>query len=203
MSAIPTTSVTLLKDLSDDATSVRWTEFHDKYADSMRAFMRSHYPAIEAEDVLQETFAALVNCLPRYQYVPDEHGHFRNYLLGIVKHKAEDARRRQAKDSVVKAELAEEEARRSASASSRQAASRAEDAAWEKSVMEAALEQLLADDSISAATREVFRHVALMHEKPADVARAFGIMRNNVDQIKARLIARLKNLVREMSAARG
>ena len=79
----------------------------------------------------------------------------------------------------------------------------AEDEAWGKTVMEAALEQLLADNSISAATREVFRHVVLMHEKPADVARAFGITRNNVDQIKARLIARLKNLVRDMSAARG
>ena len=200
MSTIPKTSVTLLKDLSDDATSVRWTEFHDKYAESMRAFMRSNYPTIEAEDVLQEAFIALVNCLPRYQYVPDEHGHFHNYLLGIVKHKAEDVRRRQAKEAVIKTDLAEEEARRPLMF--RNAANRAEDESWEKSVMEAALDQLLADSSISAATREVFRHVALMHEKPADVARAFGITRNNVDQIKARLIARLKDLVRAMSAAR-
>jgi len=200
MATIPKTSVTLLKDLSDDATSVRWTEFHNKYAEPMRAFMRANYPTIEADDVLQEAFVALVNCLPRYQYVPDEHGHFHNYLLGIVKHKAEDARRRQAKEAVIKTALAEEEATRPATF--QQTADHEEDEAWGKSVMEAALDQLLADDSISAATREVFRHVALMHEKPADVARAFGITRNNVDQIKARLIARLKDLVRDMSAAR-
>ena len=86
---------------------------------------------------------------------------------------------------------------------SQQTVNHAEDEAWQESVMEAALAQLLADDSISAATREVFRHVVLMHEKPADVARAFGITRNNVDQIKARLIVRLKGLIRDMSAARG
>ena len=201
MANIPKTSVTLLKDISDNATSVRWTEFHNKYAESMRAFMRSNYPNIEAEDVLQEAFAALVNCLPRYQYVPDEHGHFRNYLLGIVKHKAEDVCRRQAREKKLKADIAEDGTIRPASFP--QPANHAEDETWRKSVMEAALDQLLADDSISAAKREVFRHVVLNHEKPADVARAFGITRNNVDQIKARLLTRLKGLVRNMSAARG
>lgn len=201
MANIPKTSVTLLKDIADDTTSARWTEFHEKYAEPMRAFMRSHYPTVEAEDVLQEAFVALMNCLPRYQYVPDEHGHFSNYLLGIVKHKAEDVRRRQAKEAVIKTQLAEEEATRPVA--SQQTVNHAEDEAWQESVMEAALAQLLADDSISAATREVFRHVVLMHEKPADVARAFGITRNNVDQIKARLIVRLKGLIRDMSAARG
>ena len=63
------------------------------------------------------------------------------------------------------------------------------------------MEQLLADDSIALTTREVFRHVALMHEPPLDVARQFGITRNNVDQIKARLIARLKDLITSMTAA--
>ena len=66
---------------------------------------------------------------------------------------------------------------------------------------EAALEQLLADDSIALTTREVFRHVALMHESPVKVASQFGITRNNVDQIKARLIARLKDLVAGMTGA--
>ena len=66
--------------------------------------------------------------------------------------------------------------------------------------MEAAVEQLMSDPKISPATREVFRHVALMHEKPEDVARQFGISRNNVDQIKNRMIGRLADMVRAMTA---
>lgn len=199
MPAIPQTSVTLLKDLSGDATSVRWTEFYNKYAGGLRAFLQAHYPAIEADDVIQETFVALVKCLPRYQYVPDVYGHFHNYLIGIAKHKAEDACRRQAAHAALKSKLEDEGAEQTPPL--RQADDDAE-AAWRNAAKEAALEQLLADNSIALITREVFRHVALMHEPPVKVASQFGITRNNVDQIKARLIARLKDLVTGMTAAR-
>ena len=198
MPAIPQTSVTLLKDLSGDATSVRWTEFYNKYAGGLRAFLQTHYPAVAADDVIQETFVALVKCLPRYQYVPDVHGHFHNYLIGIAKHKAEDACRRQAAHTALKSKLENEGDERTNSL--RQADDGAE-AAWRNAAKEAALEQLLADDSIALTTREVFRHVALMHESPVKVAGQFGITRNNVDQIKARLIARLKDLVAGMTGA--
>ena len=77
----------------------------------------------------------------------------------------------------------------------------AEEAAWQNNTKEAALQQLLADSSILPSTREIFRHVAVMHEKPADVASKFGITRNNVDQIKARMIARLRDLIANMAAA--
>ena len=65
--------------------------------------------------------------------------------------------------------------------------------------MNAALEQLLSDESINARAREVFRHVALMHEPPAEVAAAFGISRDYVDQIKRRMVQRLSSLVAAMT----
>ena len=200
MSEIPKTSVSLLEALSSDATSVRWTEFDKKYSGPMRAFLRAHYPTVEADDVIQETLIALVKCLPNYRYVPDEHGYFHNYLMGIVKHKALDAIRRQAVDSKIKEKLGEEELERIKNF--KDPRDKDEDAAWMNSTNEAALEQLLADDSITPTTRQVFRHVALMHEEPVDVARQFGITRNNVDQIKARLIARLKKIIAGMLSAR-
>ena len=200
MAAIPQTSVSLLEALSGDATSVRWTEFHNKYAGAMRAFLQAKFPVVEADDVIQETLVALVRCLPRYRYVPDEHGYFHNYLIGIVDHKAKDALRRQAAHAALKKKIEEEEKGRTIPL--RQPDDEAAEAAWQNTVKEAALGQLLADDSISLATREVFRHVALMHEAPAEVASQFGITRNNVDQIKARMIARLKELIAGMSAAR-
>lgn len=198
MPAIPQTSVTLLNALAGDATSVRWTEFYNKYADGLRAFLQANYPAVEADDVIQETFVALVKCLPRYQYVPDVHGHFHNYLIGIAKHKAEDACRRQAAHAALKTKLENEVDEQT---NPLRQSDDEDEAAWRNSAKEAALEQLLADDSISLTTREVFRHVALMHELPVKVASQFGITRNNVDQIKARLIARLKVLIADMTDA--
>ena len=70
---------------------------------------------------------------------------------------------------------------------------------WKAAAMEAAIEQLMSDDTIRPMTREVFRHVALMHERHEDVARMFGITRNNVDQIKKRMIDRLAATVKAMT----
>ncbi len=200
MSTIPATSVTLLKDLSGDATSARWTEFHDKYAGAMRAYLQGKFPTVEADDVIQETLVALLKCLPRYRYVPDEHGYFHNYLIGIVKHKAEDALRRQIAHEKLKDRLGKEQEGQARAFPKPDDG--AAEAVWRESVKETALQQLLADDSIAPSTREIFRHVAIAHEKPADVARQFGVTRNNVDQIKARMIARLKDLISSMIAAR-
>ena len=199
MAAIPKTSVSLLKALSGDASSVRWTEFYNKYEGPMRAFLQAHFPTVEADDMIQETLIALVKCLPSYRYVPDEHGYFHNYLMGIVKHKALDAIRRQKTRTAIETQL-EEDAQEQMK-HFQMPNNDAEEAAWKNAAKEAALEQLLADDSIALTTREVFRHVALMHEPPMDVASQFGITRNNVDQIKARLIARLKDLIADMTAA--
>ena len=154
---------------------VYWTEFHNKYSGPMRAFLRTHYPTVEADDVIQEVLIALMKCLPHYQYVPDEHGYFHNYLMGIVKHKAEDALRHMKFRTILISELEKEAKERMKHL--RRPDDEAEEAAWQNNTKEAALQQLLADSSILPSTREIFRHVAVMHEKPADVASKFGISR--------------------------
>ena len=52
----------------------------------------------------------------------------------------------------------------------------------------------MADRSISTRDKEIFRRVALQGESPNDVADIFNIKRNNVDQIKARMVAKLRKL---------
>lgn len=195
---IPATSVSLLKDLANGTAAVRWTEFYRRYEPVMRAYLDSHFPSVDADDAIQETVVALMKALPEYRYTPDQNGHFRNYLVGIVRHKALDALRREAARNALKTELATQERERLLAPPATEASS--EEGDWRHSAMEAALDQVLADDSISARTREVFRHVALMHEPPEAVAQMFGIERNNVDQIKSRLIARLARLVKAMTA---
>ena len=84
---IPETSTTLLRNVRD-AEHPRWPEFVAKYRPMMEAYLKAHFPALEADDVIQETFAALCGILPGYIYAPDEKGHFRNYLTGILRNKA-------------------------------------------------------------------------------------------------------------------
>ena len=192
MATIPPTSVTLLKDISDGTASARWTDFYNRYSPAMRGFLRERVPSVEADDVMQETLLALTKAMPDYHYTPDGNGHFRNWLMGIVKHKALDAIRRNASFSSLRSDIAQEEGLRTVVTE--------EDDSWKMAAMEAAMEQLMSDGSIAASTREVFRHVALMSEPPDDVARQFGITRNNVDQIKSRMIGKLSALVSSMTA---
>ena len=71
----------------------------------------------------------------------------------------------------------------------------ADEQSWREALMEIALRQLLADDTVHARTREVFRRVAVNGEKPEDVASDFGITRNAVYQMKDRMMTRLREFV--------
>ena len=85
---VPVTSISLLKVLGEDAKSPRWTEFAQKYAATIDGFLYRYFPSVDAEEVANETLLALVKKLPLYEYDPDVKGHFRNYLIGIVRFKA-------------------------------------------------------------------------------------------------------------------
>ena len=191
MANAPVTSITLLKSLASGTDSARWAEFFRIYEQPMRSFLSARFPSVDADDAIQETMVALMRRMPNYHYTPDSNGHFHNYLTGILKHKAEDALRREARESGKRDKLKERGAAD---------APREDPDGWKLAAMNAALEQLLSDESVNARAREVFRHVALMHEPPAEVAAAFGISRTNVDQIKRRMVQRLSILVSSMTA---
>lgn len=193
MATIPNTSITLLSGLSDGSDPSRWADFYRRYNSPMRGFLKSNFPAVDQDDVIQETLIALAKAMPNFHYTPDSNGHFRNYLMGIVKHKALDELRKRESISRLKDGFAREPP------APLPGDLPSEDDGWKMEAMEAALEQVLADDAITPRTREVFRHVALLHEPPQDVARQFGISRGNVDQIKKRMIDRLSDLVASMT----
>lgn len=183
---VETTSTTLLRVLGEDARSARWVEFVARYVPLMTDFLRGRYPEIDSDDVVQETLIAVAKALPNYRYDPDEKGYFRNWLLGVVRNKANDVLRSRAHDASLLERLAEEKGVAADSGSS------AED--WRRDAFEVALAQLLCDPGISERDRRVFRRVALNEEPPDEVAKLFGITRNHVDQIKSRLKARLRVL---------
>ena len=187
------TSVTLLKAIANDTETVRWTEFFVKYEPMMRAFLASHFPLLDHDDIIQESMKALIKQLPRYTYTPDRNGHFKAYLTGIVKYKALDQLRKAKRVKALEKRCTDDSMKAACNVSEQ------EEAEWKMQTMEAAIEQLLADKSINPRTREIFRHTALMHESPDTVAAMFGITRGNVDVIKKRMIAKLSALVNEMT----
>ena len=182
----PTTSTTLLRDLGANAQSPRWAELVARYRPALLSFLSAKFPSLAdaADDLVQETFLALAKRLPDYRHAPDEKGHFRAYLAGILRFLAVDELRRRARANAALAGAAD------LAAADR--AAEGEARAWRHAAYEVALSQYLADPSVQTRTKEIFRRVALGGERPEDVAAAYGLTRNAVDQIRARATRSLR-----------
>lgn len=218
MATIPTTSTTLLRDVASDSQHARWTEFAARYRPMMEAYLRERFPSLDADDVIQETLVAVWAALPSYRYVPEEKGRFHNYLTGILRNKAlrqlyKDQRHAEIAEMVHDDASCDGRARTLAAPPGTSFTGRAgaprpqpdvmadDEQSWRKTLVEIALQQLMNDESIHSRTRQVFLRVAVNGEKPEDVAVAFGIERNAVDQIKNRMMPRLQKIVSALEKA--
>ena len=218
MASIPATSTTLLRDLANDSQHARWSEFVTRYRPVMEAYLRERFPSVEADDVIQETLIAVWAALPSYRYAPDEKGHFHNYLTGILRNKAlrqlyKEQRHAEIAEMVHDDASCDGRARTLAAPPITSSIGRAvaprpppdvmadDEQSWRETLVEIALRQLMNDESIQSRTRQVFLRVAVNGEKPDDVAVAFGIERNAVDQIKNRMMPRLQKIVADLEKA--
>ena len=193
---IPSTSTTLLRQIGGDVRHARWAEFVARYSPMCRHYLRRHFPSLETDDILQEAFAALAKALPNYHYDPREKGHFRNYLVGVLRNKALMALRKQKRDEEMLADYANDMAsRRLGGGMGGPRLSRPFAGDWRQAVFEIALQQLMADPSIHDRTKQIFVRTAIQQEKPEAVATALGVSRNVVDQQKRRTLAKFKALV--------
>ena len=191
----PETSTTLLRDISADADNARWPEFVSRYRPMMQAYLKAHFPSVGADDMVQETLIALSRALSSYRYAPDETGHFRNYLTGILRNKALKWCEKEDKNRAIKAALREN------AGVVMSAEAEISDAAWRESMFEIAMRQLLSDERIPEKSKQIFQRVAVEGVAPDEVAAAYGTSRNNVDKTKSRMIARLREIVRTLEAA--
>ena len=188
MPKIPETSTTLLRDLAQDSRHARWGEFVARYRPMMETYMHTRFPMVDADDAIQETLIALIKVFPVYHYSPEETGAFHNYLTGILRHRA--LQMIECESRRLNKELKYQEIE----GLSASGGNNDDGLSWRESVFEIALQQLLADESISDRTKQVFVRVAVNGEKPEFVAESFGIARNAVDQMKARMKERLREL---------
>ncbi|MEG1553204.1 MAG: sigma-70 family RNA polymerase sigma factor [Kiritimatiellia bacterium] len=191
---IPKTSTTLLRNLACDSQHARWAEFVARYRPMMESYMHGHFPSLEPDEMIQETLIALIKVFPVYHYSPNENGSFHNYLTGILRHKAIKALRAKGR----REEFAETYIAQVEEPVTLEEQNEGE---WQKSIFEIALQQLLMDDTVYERTKQIFTRIAVNGEKPESVAAAFGLERNAVDQIKSRMMVRLRELVAALENA--
>lgn len=190
-----TTSTTLLRDIASSAEHARWSEFVSRYRPMMVAFLAERFPYISADDVIQEALVALVKAIPGYRYDPDGAGYFRNYLTGILAHKAVDICRKNSRHAAFKDEWGKRLALARMSGPSR------EDV--HKAILEIAMRQLMLDDEIRQRTKLIFHKVAVEGVAPDKVAAMYGVTRNAVDQIKDRMIRKLRSIIEALEVHDG
>ena len=188
----PITSHKLLAAIGSGPGATRWTEFFHKYTPGLRDYATRHFPSLEADDLVQDTFIVLVKRLKTYQYDPKTKGAFHNYLTGILRFLAIDRLRSEDRESAGRKRLTDDPTAQHVD----EAPFSIDD--WKKSAYEIALRRFFADPRVQPQTKEIFKRVAIRGEKPGDVAIDFGLTRNAVDQIKDRTIRRLQALVAEL-----
>ena len=193
---VPETSTTLLREISSDVENARWPEFVSRYRPMMFAYLNARFPYVDADDIVQETLIALSKVLPHYRYLPDETGRFRNFLNGILRHRALKRCEREARDKALQSEY-----RDFMLPGRTPDADTEEHAAWRDSLLEIAMYQLLNDGGISDKSKQIFQRLAVDGQSPAAVAAAYGTSRNNVDKVKSRMIAKLRGIVRALETA--
>lgn len=196
MNGVPTTSTTLLRDIGSNANNARWGEFVERYHGMMVAYLKTNFPSLEAEDIVQETLMTLSGIMPNYRYDPETNGYFHNYLTGILRNKARRVCEKRARDKASRDAAA-------MFAAESDAAHDARIAEWQRSVYEIAMRELLSDDSIHQRSKQIFLKLAVEGVPPAEVAAAYGVERNAVDKIKSRMIARLREIVASLEGADG
>jgi len=181
----------MLKQIAGAAEHPRWAEFAAKYRPMMESFARERFPGVDADDLIQETLLGVMKALPDYVEREDKKGAFHNFLLGVLRHKAVDALRRQGRRAEAEALAARgSEAEDGAAGPDGEA-----EAAWRRTVYAVALGQLMANPRLGARSKQIFLRLAMRGEKPQAVADSLGVERGVVDQTKKRMTERLRELV--------
>ena len=188
---IPETSTTLLKDITA-ADSARWPEFVSRYRPMMISYLKTHFPAVDADDMVQETLIALAKALPRYRYDPGETGLFRNYLTGILRNRALKSCERTIRDRAFLADLMDGAVPLPATSAEK------DDAAWRESLLEMAMHQLLADEQIPDKSKQMFQRLTVDGVAAKEVAEEYGASIDSVYQTKSRMMTRLREIVRAL-----
>lgn len=201
------TSTTLLERVAltgDDAASA---EFVKRYGPMVRAIAQKRdFQHADVEDVVQEVMMAAIHGLRLHRYDRD-HGRFKAWLKGVVYHKVNDTRRRQAKQAGGRAGSTMESL--AVPITHRAVADELIDphptpdeqfeadfdAAWNKVALDEALDEIRYE--VEPATFQAFDLIVNEHRPVREVAKLLGLTRNAVYVAKSRILKRLREKLGE------
>lgn len=185
MGVFPQTPATLLRKIAelrngDDAAV--WADFVERYTSAVREFLRLNRQAAseaDLDDLVQDVFVRLVEILRAGKYDATK-ARFRTYLAQIMRNLLVD-QWRQARGR-----------ENAAGGDSLGSLSGADpglqmDAAWRLAVHRAALRQVMSVSLLASQSKEIYRAYVLENGEIGEVARRFGVTRNQVSQVKTRV----------------
>ena len=187
MSAFPETPATLLVKLAAQVTGEdedNWVRFADLYVPAIRDFVQSRGDGRNVDDVVQEVLVGLVAVFRGNKFqVREGVGNFRAYLARMIRNQLYMVyRREKARGQGLSVPV--EDVELSVSGESVTAAM---DAEWAVSRHRAAVEHVLTKTLVSDLNKNLYRAFVL-EERPIDeVARTYGVTKNQVSQAKVRL----------------
>ena len=187
MSAFPETPATLLVKLAAQVTGedeANWARFVDLYVPAIRDFARHRGDGRDVDDIVQEVLVGLVRVLRGNNFsVREGKGNFRAYLAKMIRSQLYMAYRRE-KARGLGLTVPIEDAEPSVPADIVTAAI---DAEWAAARHRAAVEHVLTKTLVSDLNKRLYRAYVLEERPIGEVARAFGVTRNQVSQAKARI----------------
>lgn len=195
-SVFPQTSITLIKKLSGEMSGeseVAWTRFFDLYSPAIRKFVEWNGGERDPDDVLQEVLLRLLNVLRSGRYSAGK-GRFRSFLATLIRRQLVDLyRREQARGAGLSVPIDDVEP----SLPPEQA--EIVDMKWRLARHEAAVEHVLTRTALSRQSKDIYRAHVIDGRSAAEVAKAFGVTKNLVGQIKFRVDRAIAALESELA----
>lgn len=186
MSALPDTPVTLIARMAAQMTGedeAGWVRFFDLYQPVIRHFAQAAGAKADSEDVAQDVLVKLVEVFRKGSYTPEK-GRFRAYLATITRREVINRwQRAQARAEGRRVSIDDVDLSVPPDAAAML------DAKWRMAQHAAAVEHVLTRTALAQKSKDVYRAYVLEERPICEVAKAFGIPRNSVSQIKTRVEA--------------
>lgn len=183
------TSVTLLQRIAIEKTGedeATWVRFWELYQPAMLMFAKSIGAGENSEDIVQDVLAKLVDVLKHGKYEKQPGAQFRSYLKTLIRRQLIDVyRREKARGYGRTVELTEAIVEDTAAAEKEVGGEI--DMRWAKSCHEASVDHVLTKTALAKQSKEIYRAYVLEERPIGEVAKAFGVTKNLVSQIKLRV----------------
>ena len=188
-----TTRSSVLRAVADTANEAAWTRFFDLYAGFVFSIARSKGLNDEdADDIVQVVFTDLARMMPKFQY-DRARGKFRSYLIGLVNWRVIDRLRSVKRDKLVLCDDKQMKVYMDEAGDMSPADKDFAEREWQAAALEEALRRIKLD--VRPEHYAAFYASAVEGQDTETVLRLYNLSRDNLYQIRKRLMVKLQETV--------